>query len=339
MTLARVGLDARLTRQMSIGMKTYARELVARLPRIAPEYSYVAFSSGGNFGWSEQVRLPWAIRRARLDVVHFLSQYVPLILPPRFVITIHDLIHLRFPHYFKARVGPYYQTVVRRACARADRIITDDARTVDDLAELLGVDRAKVRVIPLGIAESFLEPVEPFAGERPFLLYVGNHREHKDLATLFDAWSALAERWNVDLYVTGPDDFGGALQRRSTPARTIVALGDVPAERLVSYYAGARALVQPALREGFGLPMLEAMAAGCPVIACRDAVPRPLEEAARTFPARDSGALRVELETLLSDEGARARAINSGREAARRLTWDRCARATADVYREVLEQR
>ncbi len=168
MTLARVGLDARLTRQMSIGMKTYARELVVRLPRTAPEYSYVALSEGGNFGWSEQVRLPSAIRCARLDVVHFLSQYVPLMLPPRFVITIHDLIHLRFPQYFKAKVGPYYQTVVRRACARAARVITDDARTVDDLAELLGVDRAKVRVIPLGVAESFLEPVDPFAGERPF---------------------------------------------------------------------------------------------------------------------------------------------------------------------------
>ncbi|HEY6327327.1 MAG TPA: glycosyltransferase family 1 protein [Candidatus Cybelea sp.] len=337
MTLARVGLDARLTRQMSLGMKTYARELVARLPRVAPEYSYVSFSEGGNFGWSEQVRLPLAIRRARVDLVHFLSQYVPLMLPPRFVITIHDLIHLRFPHYFKAKVGPYYRTVVRRACARAARVITDDARTIDDLAEFLGVGRTKVRVIPLGVTESFLEPVVPFAGARPFVLYVGNHREHKNLATLFDAWAALTERWNVDLYVTGPDDFSGELQRRSTPTRAIVALGDVPAERLASYYAGARALVQPALREGFGLPMLEAMAAGCPVIACRDAVPRPLEEAARSFPAGDSAALRRELERLLADEGLRSRAINSGREVARRLSWDRCARATADVYREVLE--
>ncbi|HVR45899.1 MAG TPA: glycosyltransferase family 1 protein [Candidatus Binatia bacterium] len=339
MRLARVGLDARLTRQMSLGMKAYTRELVARLPQVAPEYSYVPFSEGGNFGWSEQVRLPSAIRRARVELVHFLSQYVPLLLPPCFVITIHDLIHLRFPHYFKAKVGPYYRAVVRRACAHAERVITDDARTIDDLAEFLGVDRAKVRVIPLGVAESFLEPVQPFAGERPFVLYVGNHREHKDLATLFDAWSALAERWNVDLYVTGPDDFGGELQRRSTPARAIVALGDVPAERLASYYAGARALVQPALREGFGLPMLEAMAVGCPVIACSDAVPGPLEEAAQSFAARNSGALRLELERLLADEGLRARAINSGREVARRLSWDRCARATADVYREVLEQR
>jgi len=323
---------------MSVGMKTYACELAARLPRVAPEYSYVSFTHGGNFGWCEQVRLPLALRRARLDLVHFLSQYVPLVLPRRFVITIHDVIHLRFPQYFKAKVGPYYRTVVRHACARARRIITDDERTVDDLVELLGVARAKVRVVPLGVAEHFREAAEPFAGERPYLLYVGNHREHKDLKTLFEAWSALPERWNVDLYVTGADDFGGELQRRNESARAIVALGDVTTERLLRYYAGARALVQPALREGFGLPMLEAMAAGCPVIACRDALPGALGAAAQTYPPRDAGALRTEIERVLADEGLRSRAINSGREVARRLSWDRCARATADVYREVLEQ-
>ena len=106
MTAARIGLDARLTRQLSIGMKTYARELLARLPRVAPELTYVTFKHGENFGWAEQVVLPFALRRARLDLVHFLSQYVPLILPPRFVVTIHDLIHLRFPQYFKSKVHP-----------------------------------------------------------------------------------------------------------------------------------------------------------------------------------------------------------------------------------------
>jgi glycosyltransferase involved in cell wall biosynthesis len=335
---ARVGLDARVTRQMSAGMKTYARELIARLPRVAPEYSYVEFARGGNFGWHEQIGLPLAMHRARLDVAHFLSQYVPVLLPRRFVVTIHDLIHLRFPEYFKAKVGPYYSTVVRFACARAARVITDDERTVNDLATLLGVNPAKIRVIPLGVSESFMRPVVPHQGARPFLLYVGNHREHKDLATLFEAWSRLPETWKVDLLLTGSDDFGGELQRRSGPGRAIVALGDITTERLAAYYAGARALVQPALREGFGLPMLEAMAAGCPVVACEDAVPRVLAPAVLTFGARNAGELCCVLERLLSDEGLRTRALNIGAKIAQELTWDRCARATADVYREVLEQ-
>jgi len=336
---ARVGLDARLTRQLSVGMATYVRELVCRLPKVAPEYVYVAFTQGGNFGWSEQVALPLAMRGARLDLVHFLSLYAPLIAPGRSIVTIHDLIHLRFPQYFKRKVGPYYRTVVRLACSRAARVITDDERTVADLVSLLGVEAAKIRVIPLGVDEAFFAPATAYEGERPYLLYVGNHRPHKDLATLFAAWSALPEEMEADLYVTGPDDFAAELQRVGPGGRRIVVLGDVTIDRLLSYYAGARALVQPALREGFGLPMLEAMAAGCPVVACEDAVPRVLERAALTFPARDAGALREILVALLSgEETLRTRTIAGGREAARQLTWDRCAHATAGVYREVLEQ-
>ena len=338
MTAARVGLDVRLTRQLSAGMATYVRELAARLPRMAPEYAYVRFSEGGNFGWSEQVRLPMAIRRARIDLMHFLSQYVPLALPSRFVITIHDLIHLRFPEYFKAKVRPYYATVVRSACARAARVITDDERTVEDLVEFLGVDRRKISVVPLGVGEPFTRSAVPHAAPQRYLLYVGNHREHKDLRTLFDAWSALPETTAIDLYLTGPDDFGGELARRSRDTRRILALGEISAEDLAAYYAGALALVQPALREGFGLPMLEAMAAGTPVVACQDAVPGPLVRAALTFPARDARGLQRLLERLAADEGLRAQAVNAGSEVARELTWDRCARATADVYAEVLER-
>lgn len=338
MKSARIGLDARLTRQMSIGMKTYAHELARRLPSVAAEHEYVTFTDGGNFGWSEQIALPLAIARSRLDLVHFFSQYVPVMLPRHFVITIHDLIHLNFPQYFKAKVRPYYYTVVRAACARAARVITDDERTVDDLAKFLHVDRGKVRVVPLGVNEELFGLASPFVGERPYLLYVGNHRQHKDLPTLFAAWSALGHDLDVDLYLTGPDDFGGELQRRSGPSRALVALGDVPPERLAQYYAGARALVQPALREGFGLPMLEAMAAGTPVVAAAEAVPAVLRPAALTYPARKPDALRAQLENVLADEDVRGRAIRLGRATAQQFSWNRCARSTADVYREVLEQ-
>jgi glycosyltransferase involved in cell wall biosynthesis len=277
------------------------------------------------------------MRRERVDIIHFLSIYVPLVAAAPSIITVHDLIHLRFPQYFKAKVRPYYQTVVRIACARARAVVTDDERTIDDLHDLLGVDRRKIRVIPLGVDDRFLNPVVPFAAERPYVLYVGNHRPHKNLATLFDAWSRLPAEDTVDLYLTGPDDFDGELQRRSTATRAIAALGDVPDERLAAYYSGARALVQPALREGFGLPILEAMAAGCPVIACEDAVPRILEPAALTFGARDALELSAILHDVLADAGLRERFVNLGRRIARTLTWDQCARATADVYREVLD--
>ncbi len=332
---ARIGLDARLTRQMSIGMKTYVRELLVRLPVVAPDLTYVAFERGGNFDFDEQVGLPRRLRGANLDLVHFMSQYVPLAAPRPFVITIHDLIHLRYPQYFKSRVGPYYQAVVKRACARAARVITDDERTVRDLERFLNVDPQKVRVVPLGVNERFLEPARPRVAPRPYLLYVGNHRAHKDLPTLFAAWRELA--LPLDLYLTGADDFGGELERTGTADRRASALGDVAEAELASWYAGARALVHPALCEGFGLPMLEAMASGCPVVACEDAVPAVLAPAALTFPAGNAAALRARLEELLRDEGLRDRLVKEGKALAQTLTWDACAKATAEIYRQVVE--
>jgi glycosyltransferase involved in cell wall biosynthesis len=332
-----VAVDARKTRQMSVGMKTYVDELRARLPVVAPEFDFAFLDRGGNFGFEEQITLPLSMHAASPDVSHILTQYAPLGAPRPLVITIHDLIHLRYPEFFKSKVGPYYRTVVRAAVRRAARVITDDARTVEDLQRFLDVDPAKVRVIPLGVNERFFEAIEPVRWERPYLLYVGNHRAHKDLVTLFQAWAQLAD--DVDLLVTGVDDFSGELERRALPGRKIVALGDLDEAELIGLYRRAVALVHPALCEGFGLPLLEAMAAGCPVIACRDAVPHVLLPAVLTFAPRDVPALCGYLETIRTDQGLRARLIKEGTMLAHTLTWDRCARATADVYAEVLEER
>ena len=112
-------LDARLTLRMSVGMSAYARELAERLPRVAPDMRFDVYRRGGNFGVDEQLRLPAYALRTRPRLVHHLSVYAPLLTPRPFAITIHDLIHLRFPEQFKRSVGPYYATVVRAVCARA----------------------------------------------------------------------------------------------------------------------------------------------------------------------------------------------------------------------------
>jgi glycosyltransferase involved in cell wall biosynthesis len=338
--LKRILLDVRQTRQMSVGMKLYARELAARLPNVAPEFEYVAFLRGGNFGLHEQVALPFAVARSHASLIHYLSIYTPLVSMQPSVVTVHDLIHLLFPRQFKAKVGPYYRLAVRRACQRAARVITDDERTVEDLERFLGVDPQKIRVIPLGTtglqAQESQTEERSRLQERPYFLYVGNHRAHKNLQTLFDAWRALTPQYEVDLCLTGSDDFGGALQRISNGRRRAYAAGDLSHEELAARYRGAVALVHPALREGFGLPMLEAMAAGTPVIASAESVPRVLESAALVFPARDVGMLSTALMNVLSNQGLREQLVNQGRMTARLLTWDRCARATADVYHEIL---
>ena len=337
MNRPRVGLDARLTRQMSTGMRAYATELARRLPRVAPDIEFVAFSDGANFGWNEQIVLPLRLARSRLDLSHFLSLYTPAIAPRPYVLTIHDLIHVRFPRHFKAKVGPYYRSVVRFACARAQVVITDDERTVRDLERYLGVPPTRVRVIPLGVNDRFLTAIEPFAAPRPYVLYSGNHRRHKDLPTLFAAWASLPARLAVDLYLTGFDDLQFDRHAHRRPEGDVVFLGDVSAEALAGYYAGALALVHPALAEGFGLPLLEAMAARCPVVASEESVPRVLRGAALTFPAGDAQAAAEAVARLLTDTGLRERLTEEGRAKAQQLTWDQCARATAALYREILE--
>ncbi len=319
-------------------MKRYAIELAARLPQVAPEFEFVTFEEGKNFGLAEHVALPRAMRKARIDLAHFLSFYAPVLAPRPYIVTIHDLIHLRFPQFFKAKVGPYYRTAVKFLARRAARVITDDERTVFDLERFLKVERSRVRVVPLGVEDRFLREATPRAAPRPYFLYVGNHRAHKDLPTLFEAWAGLPERYEFDLYLTGHNDLDMQLIKWQRPSRRIVFLGEVRPEELPPLYAGARALVHPSLREGFGLPIVEAMASRTAVIACEDAVPAVLETRLLTFPPRDAGALRTRMEWLIEDEGLRTALVNEGRARAQFLTWDRCARATADVYREVLEE-
>jgi glycosyltransferase involved in cell wall biosynthesis len=333
---ADVLLDARATRRMSIGMTAYARQLAARLPRVAPDLRFEVFECGENFGLEEQVRLPLRALVSRARLVHFLSIYVPLVTPRPHIVTVHDLIHLRFPQYFKRSVGPYYATVVRWACRRAARVITDDDRTASDLVRFLGVDAASIRVIPLGIDDIYLGDAEPAPALRPYLLYAGNHREHKDLATLISAWRAVAAERDVDLCLTGDNDLGAASTEPAAHG-AVRFLGHVDAAGLARLYRGAAAYVHPALCEGFGLPMLEAAAAGARIVACSDALPGVLASYADTFAPRDVPALAALLRGALDRPLPRERRSEI-RSAARAYTWDRCAVATAEVYRDVLAE-
>jgi hypothetical protein len=111
-------------------MQAYVDELALRLPRVAPDLTFATFPRTRSLTLDEQFGLPRRLRRANPRLVHFLSVYAPLFGPRPYAITVHDLIHLRFPQFFKATVGPYYASVVRFVCARAARVLTDDERTV-----------------------------------------------------------------------------------------------------------------------------------------------------------------------------------------------------------------
>ncbi len=335
----RIGLDARCGRRISVGMRTYIHEVVSRLPQVAPQYDYIEYTKGENLGLTEQIVLPLEMWRDRIALAHYMAHYVPAFAEGRFVFTIHDLIHLRFPQFFRFYISPYYNTVVKRACLKAKRIITSDRRTIDDLVHYFNVDPAKVRIVPLAPRERFFETAATLCGERPYFLNVGNHRSHKDIPTLLRAWSSLPADYEIDLYLTGKDDLEGELQRLSTPRRKAIALGDISDDELASYYAGAVALVHPAMLEGFGLPLVEAMASGCPVIATDESIPEPISDVALQFRVGDAEAARELMRQILDDESLRRDLVERGRNVVRTLTWERTTRETANVYAEALEEK
>jgi glycosyltransferase involved in cell wall biosynthesis len=331
---ADIALDRRITSHMSAGMRTYVQQLETQLPRVAPDLQIAYYGAGDNFDLWEQVTFPLALAKTRPKLAHIPSPFVPLLMPVPYVVTIHDLIDLHYPQFGKRRVGPYYRLIVGPVARRARAVITDDEMTVDDLENFLGVDPKCIRVIPLGVDAPESLP-EPFMHPRPYFLYVGNHRPHKNLATLMAAWSSLPERCVADLFLTGDrGDAPDELPERS--GGTVTFIGAVTDAQLVAYYRGAAAYVHPALREGFGLPLLEAMRAGAPVIAAHGALPRVLAPHAFGFEAFDVDELRELLMQALAEPDLFARGAKAAQAATAAFTWEATARATAGVYREFL---
>lgn len=323
-------LDARETRRMSAGMRAYVRELSRRLPVVAPDIKLRTVMRGENFSFIEQVEIPFASRHAQL--VHFPTIFAPVLLPRRYVVTVHDLIHMRFPELFPRATTVYYSVFVRRLLQGAARIVVGDERTVDDCERFFSIPQDRVRVVSLGYEPELLS-IAPRHADRPYLLYVGNHRPHKNLQTLIAAWQRLPSSIEIDLVLTGENDIE---LPPHVAGRHAVFLGDLAPAEVAAQIGGAAAVVQPSLAEGFGLPVLEALVRRVPVIAADDAYPQVFKPYVACFAARDVDSLTALLhEAAVMPQRLRSRAAE-GEAIARTYTWDRFASGIAAVYREAL---
>ncbi|HEY2571017.1 MAG TPA: glycosyltransferase family 1 protein [Solirubrobacteraceae bacterium] len=358
------------------GMEIAARELIPALVAAAPDgMRFTAFvnreASATGMGdlrqqlpvvtvpvrarrrvqWvlGEQTLLPWLAARAKVDLVHSLASTAPLWGRFRRVVTIHDLIYARYPEAHAGMRGRAMRVLVPAAARRSHRVIADSLSTREDLIDVLGLAAERIDVVPLGLGAA--RGAEPLAEVdvrerlrlhgRRVVLSLSAKRPHKNLLALIGALARIPAEQRPVLVLAGyPTEHEAELRERThalgldDDVRFPGWLSDAEVEGL---WAISDAFVFPSFYEGFGLPVLEAMARGVPV-ACSSAssLPEVAGDAALLFDPRDERAIAGALQRLLQDGALAERLRIAGRERAREFTWERTARATIDSYRRAL---
>ncbi len=314
------------------------RERVVRAPRRLVEASW------RHLGWP---CVDWL--SGRVDVFHSVHALVPPQHRGASVLTVHDLREYRLPELF-----PHLQSFrsLRSAQARsAHRVVVISESTRRDAIELMDLAPERVRVVPNGLDPRFLEAIPPesirsvqqrWGLTRPYVLFLASGDPRKGMAEACASFRVASERSlaGFDMVVAGhlPPQSGDFLRAAGNPERVRV-LGVVGDGELRALLAGARSLLFPSRYEGFGLPILEALACHTPVVAClNSSIPEVAGDAALLVPTGDVGSLAEALERLESDGELRRALVERGRRRCREFTWERAARLMLQVYREAAEQ-
>jgi glycosyltransferase involved in cell wall biosynthesis len=326
----RVGLDVSPLRQTRAGTARHLRALLAWLDVLA-DVDLVRFAFGGSGRAAAFARdaawypfgLPRRARTERVDVLHCPTYRGPVRSAAPVVVTVHDLAVFRHPEAFNRWSRTYSRAVVPRVLAAARRVIAVSEFTRRELVELLGVPDGKIRVVPNAVGEEF-EP-DGAASGGDYVLAVGTLEPRKNLARLVEA----ARRTGVELRVVGARGWGGV----EVAGNGVRWLGEVPDDRLAELYRGAVCVAYPSLYEGFGMPVLEAMACGVPVVtSAGGATEEVAGGAAVLIDPLDPGSIAAGLEEA---SARRDELAGLGLERARSFSWADTAAATAAVYREV----
>ena len=344
-----VAIDADVLGRRRTGDETYAAALLRELATIADRERLVAVTRRPELvpegiepfelpARSQVTRmafgLPRALRRLRPQLGHFNYVVPPLYRGPA-VLTVHDLSFESDPGLMSPRDRFMFRTFVPRSASRADRVFAVSERTKRDLVERYGISERKIIVTPNGVDPIF-HPNGSAPDVPPYALFVGGIQPRKDPLTAIEAL-ALADG-DLGLVIVGDEKRGGdevrsAVRRLGLEGR-VQFIGYVEHEILASLYRGAACLVFPSRYEGFGLPVLEAMASGTPVVATTaGAVPEVAGDAAILVAPGDPAALADGMREALAK---REQLVAAGLERARQFTWVETARRTLAVYRELL---
>ena len=367
----RIAIDARKLRDFGIG--TYIRNILTELSRLDRTNEYVVLCRpddldsgdvlGRNFRMvpetaptysvAEQFKVPLSLAREAVHLFHEPHYVLPPLVRCRSVVTIHDCIHLMFPQYLPGKLAHLYAKGSMWSAARkANRILTVSEASKRDILHFFDVRADKVAVIYNAIDERFLAPADPermelvkqrYQLDHPFVLYVGNIKPHKNIERLIDAFGRARSRGcpdDVKLVIIGDDisKYPGLRQsvHKHKLDKHVRFLGFQPQETLAAFYRLARGFVFPSLYEGFGLPPLEAMACGAPVVTSNvSSLPEVAGGAALLVDPYDAEAIAAGICQVLTDEPLRTELIARGYARARSFSWAHSVRKIHQIYMEV----
>jgi glycosyltransferase involved in cell wall biosynthesis len=371
-----VGVNAHLLSQgqsyRSAGIHWYIHNLLQHLPEADPGVDYTVFLPDRGFPeraglrlrpsglpmhrppvrflWEQAVQ-PWAARRAGLDLLHCPAFVGPLYAGTPFVVTVHDLSFVLFPEGFRGWNRTYLRLLTSRSVKRARRVIAVSESTRQDLVRLYGLSPNRVDVVYNGVDAAFRSlpsgEVAAFRARRGlperFLLFVGTLEPRKNIVRLVEAYAHLPRPRIPLMLVGGRGWFYDQVFARVEEldlAGEVCFVGYVAAEELPWWYNASEALVYPSLYEGFGLPVLEAMACGTPVITSNtSSLPEVVGQAGMLVEPTDVVALTEALRRVLQDAALRAQMRTAGLAQAARFSWQGTAGGTVKSYRRALATR
>lgn len=349
------GIDARAAAEVPAGRGRYVRELLDALAADGESDTYALFARSRHAAHLPPDRFRWALSRARDPLWHlrtaagasrscsaFLSTNSYLTAWGTWIptaVVVYDLVPFIEGAKAQARAARIERATIRPALHRAEALLCISEATRRDLVARFPATAERAQAIPLAANAHFSEPAAPAVLDRPYVLAVGALEPRKNLVRLIEAFGALPEavRSGHLLALVGPNgwDLDETL-RAAAASPDVVMLGHVTDERLRALYAGAACFAYPSLYEGFGLPVLEAMSVGAPVLtSSSSSLPEVAGGAAVLVDPRNTRSIRDGLQAILEDPRRATALRDAGRERARSFSWSRTAAATRDVLRQL----
>lgn len=357
----------------SAGIHGYLYNTLAQLPEVAPEFRYLAFVGQGRppvhpglsvrrsklqtqkpltrIVW-EQVVAPSELAHFKPDLLHGMAFALPLRWRGPSVVTIFDLSFIRHPERLSAARRLYLRTFTRASARRARRVIAISRSGRQEIHDLLGVPLEAIDVAYPGVSAEFKpcprEEVEAFRRQRGlperYILHLGTLEPRKNLETLIRAYARLPQRRDVGLVLAGGSGWKAEsvsqLIEELSLGKSIIRPGYIAGSELPMWYNAAQVFAYPSLYEGFGMPLVEAMACGVPVVASdTTSLPEAVGPAGILLPPTDVDAWADALARLLGDEAARRNYARRGQQHAHMFTWTQTARQTAQAYHRALSMR